>query len=410
MIIHQPELTHQGTEIRISSRIEMKSSGLKLPERLWFIFPEEHIDHLTDRSDAFIVGLLLLAMRLNEDVEVRGQVSPKLAYGLQEYQRIFNIWNPGKFSLVDIHYHQLQSPPEIEDEPKVMTSFSGGVDSFFTLWHHLPTNQPIPNSRITHGLFIHGYDIPLDSVEDYQLANQAYSKLFDRLGLALISAKINIRHFSEFHIDWYYMNPAALMSVPLVMGGWLSQFFVASGSSYLKLPAGGSSPLIAHLLSTERLQIISHGTATKRIDKIRQLGFLPETRSLLRVCRDARKNPGIHNCSRCERCLRTMIVLHIHGNLSEFTSFEKSSLSALDILRWSRFYIPEFQYGSEVSGLAKKNRKYYIIPIIWVVILFCHFRRFLLTILPNFIQRPIKRILKSPGPDPRHRTGNSDTK
>ena len=104
-----------------------------MPERLWFIFPEEHIDNLTDRSDAFLPALLLLAMSLNEQVEVRGQVSPKLAYGLQEYQRIFNFWNPGKFSPVDIHYDQLTSPPKGEDQTKVMTSFSGGVDSFFTL-------------------------------------------------------------------------------------------------------------------------------------------------------------------------------------------------------------------------------------------------------------------------------------
>ena len=52
---------------------------------------------VTERSDGFIVGLLLTAMKLKENIKVAGAVSPRLAFGIEEWQRVFNRWEPETF-------------------------------------------------------------------------------------------------------------------------------------------------------------------------------------------------------------------------------------------------------------------------------------------------------------------------
>ena len=45
----------------------------------------------------------------------------------------------------------------------VLTAFSGGVDSFYTLRAHVAGQEPDERARITHGLFVHGFDLSLSN-------------------------------------------------------------------------------------------------------------------------------------------------------------------------------------------------------------------------------------------------------
>ena len=402
MIIHPPELEQVDDRVRISSHIEFSSPQQDFPQQLWFEFPQEYAHMLTARADPFLVALLLLAMSRGEHIDVRAPISPKLAYGIQEYMRIQHSWNPSNFALINIQTPELSSPPTPQSPAAVAASFSGGVDSFHTLWSHLPQNQSLPAAALTHALFVHGFDIPLSSREDYRRTHTGFTEFFQRLHIPLIPAAFNLRQFSEFNVDWYYMHAPGLISLPLALGDGLSRFYVASGSDYRKLPPGGISPLSDHLLSTERLAIVNHGSAVTRTEKVRRLNNFPQAAHLLRVCRHPAKRPGLHNCSRCEKCLRTTIVLHLLGELPHYATFNKASISPLDILRWGRFYMPEFPFGREVIGLARQKNQYHLIPFVWIIILFSHLRKFLLKTIPPALQNPIKRLLKSPGPDPRH--------
>ena len=64
MIVHEPEIIEKGGEIKVSSRIEIEPSGGRFPATLWFRFPADYRDYVTDRSDGFAVALLPLAMEL----------------------------------------------------------------------------------------------------------------------------------------------------------------------------------------------------------------------------------------------------------------------------------------------------------------------------------------------------------
>ena len=88
MIIHQPEISIEHGELCLSARVELTKHIDNYPNYLWFKFPEDYIEHITERSDAFLTALLLPMMYLGEEIEVRETVSPKLAENIEAVQRI----------------------------------------------------------------------------------------------------------------------------------------------------------------------------------------------------------------------------------------------------------------------------------------------------------------------------------
>lgn len=159
MIVHQPEIQQKNREIILSARIELKNSIERVPQNLWFTFPEEYSGWITDSSDSFAASLLLISMYLEEEMEIRGKISPHLAYGLMEYRYVFNLWFPSHFHQIKLKFGELEALPTDEIEGKVGVAFSGGVDSMYTVWSHLVENQPVSSMRLTHGLFVHGLDL-----------------------------------------------------------------------------------------------------------------------------------------------------------------------------------------------------------------------------------------------------------
>ena len=89
-------------------------------------------------------------MYAGEDLTIKGEISASLAYNLYEYREIFYTWYPKLFRQVNISFEKTISPSRPVGNA-VATALSGGVDSFYTLWAHLPENQSIPDARLTHG-------------------------------------------------------------------------------------------------------------------------------------------------------------------------------------------------------------------------------------------------------------------
>ena len=135
MIIHSPTLTKSDGEIYITSRFELRRPLAELPVEMWYRFPEKYQRFLSPRprADGFAASALLLAMYTGEDLEIRGPLSPRLAYGLYTYQDVFASWAPELFTKIDIQFERLENPPQNEAASGVTTAFTGGVDSFYTL-------------------------------------------------------------------------------------------------------------------------------------------------------------------------------------------------------------------------------------------------------------------------------------
>ena len=334
MIVHTPTKTIEDGRVAIAARFEMQKPIPYLPATLWYRFPESYAGRLNARVDAFAPTALLVAMYAGEDLHVRGVISPKLAYHLHEYREVYHSWNPKLFNRVEIRHEGLEPPTSSGGEDAVCTAFSGGVDSFYTLWTHLPQNQPIPEARLTHGLFVHGLDLRLDDEANYQAAAKPYARMFEELGLELIQASTNAYQFSEFRINWTMFHGAPTIGAALLFGSWMRRFYLPSSMlSYLRLFPQGSSPLIDHLLSTEATEIVHHGASVSRYDKLAALTVWPATYHKLRVCSDKGRMEGLTNCSACNKCYRTMALLDLLDALPKYSNFARK-MTLGDFLRW----------------------------------------------------------------------------
>ncbi len=317
MIINPPEIRVKDGEVTVSSEIELQTSRKIASRKLWYKFPEMYQEFLTDRVDGFVVALFVLAMLLGENVEVRGKLSPRLLDGIYEYQRVLHFWLPGRFKLVDItceHYAPFDFQPAHRG---VASSFSGGLDSFYTLWCHLAQNERISQFQVSHTLFVHGFDIPLQDEETYRVAFQSYQAMMQRLGIQLIAARTNAREFDGG--AWEYCHGAMLTSLPLVLGKGLTRYYIPSSHTYNDAYPWGSDHRIDHLLSAETLQVVHDGATASRFEKTAAIAQWPEAYSRLRVC--WQKPDGLKNCCRCNKCIRTMTSLAILDKLEQFETF-----------------------------------------------------------------------------------------
>lgn len=359
MIIHNPKITSGNNEIMVSSRVEFQSRNVNLPPELCFKFPLANEDYISDRSDGFLIAMILMAMQAGEDIHVKGVVSPRLLTGLCEYQRTFNLWFPRRFRTVEINCESLL-PSVIEgDNRAVVSAFSGGIDSFFTLWSHHPCNDDNSETQISHALFSHGFDISLDENESFTKARQLYEDMLRDLNIGLLVASSNIHEF-DTRRDWGIFHGTTLISMAHILGRRTIRFYVPSSHTYGNLIPWGSDPRIDHLLSTESMEVVHDGAGFTRVEKTDVISGWPETYNKLRVCPQA---DGVNNCSRCEKCLRTMVTLELTGALTEYTTFTPGL--PLRLVRRCRYFnSSDFTFPKEILGRAASLKRYDILFII----------------------------------------------
>ncbi len=362
MIIHPAQLKINGKEICVSAEIEFAKHVEGAPATLWFAIPVKYKNWISDNADGFVVSLLLPAMAYGENMDVRGCISPRLAYNIKEFQRISNFWYPKKYKVVEIHAKTYA--PEQARSKNVLCAFSGGVDSFYTLFSHLPKNEPLKEHQITHALFAHGLDIPLEDEKTYETALGSYDELMRELGIELVPIRTNIKRFHQ-GIDWNWSNGSALAGIGLTIGQQSSRFYFAAGEfvpGSFSLPQEDRNRLLAllmvemsnaPLLSTETLNIVYHGLTVSRPEKIRIISQYPETYNRLRVCWEHPE--GLKNCCRCNKCIGTMIPLHLFGALHKYTTFPLLLSRAL--IRKCLFPIEMFNDHKRNLDFAIKSEK-----------------------------------------------------
>ena len=319
MTIGTPQTISSGNRLRIQVPVSLESHVSDLPRDflLWYDVPAKYASVLsTDRGDAFAVALLFLAMRANEDIHVCAPLSSRLSYHLTEYQRIFCRWFSG---LKTVRIRHDGSATWNRAATGTGIFFSGGVDSFFSLWTHLGEREENPDYRVTHALYLDGFDTDGIHSAAYDNSLTAYRSLLRRLGVDLIPVRTNLKTFVNEVTTGWEAHGAFLLSAPLLLQGLLRRCYVPSGVKY-EDTAEGSHPLVDHLLSTETLEVIHDGAWATRVEKTMAVASWPATYDHLYVC-FGREGQALKNCCRCEKCIRTMIALDLAGALDRYTTF-----------------------------------------------------------------------------------------
>jgi hypothetical protein len=387
MIIHHPEIIQRDGNTIIWARIESDRNQKHLPDYLWYKIPDQYAKYISLHGDAFLMPALLAAMHYDEALQVRSPISPKLAYHLDEYQFVMNYWMPKDVRPVAVDIETLS--PLKENPQAVGCSFSSGVDSWFTIWNHIPQNQPIKTYQLTHALFINLFDITSKDAKKYDRLYQRYQHELRELGIDLIPLETNLVSIIIPRLKYTFFFAPVLAGSAMILGGLFKRFYVASGRDHRKLRqrSSSSTPLMAKLMSSDSLDFIQFGATHRRFEKIEAISDWRPVQRNLRVCGIPALDLKVLNCSRCEKCSRTMVPLYALGKLDNFTTFAKPFTNNIDTLWWARKFNP-----SQVSLTALLNfvhqHKPNLLPWLW-------FAAILGTIRYHIIKRVPEKIKPS---------------
>ena len=196
--------------------------------------------------------------------------------------------------------------------------FSGGVDSFFNL-----LRGPY---RVDYLLVAYGYDIRLSDMNRMDSFRPSLRSISEATGTTLAVIRTNLREHPVFSgVPWQRAHGGALAALGHVMAGIRRLLLSASYPYELNRP-WGSHWTTDPLWSSAQLEIVHEGASFWRGDKLLQIADEPLVRNHLRVCWEGRTSSL--NCCRCEKCLRTMLILTQCGKLDAFAAFpDKTNLA-----------------------------------------------------------------------------------
>ena len=311
LTIYPPEIIERENETVLQAAFECGNTK----DTLWFSTTKDFGRYLChERGDAFLVAMLLYAMKRGEDIRILAPISERLYYTLtKHFVKVIADMFPG--------YHRVQIIAEIatgqlENAGGVGTGLSCGIDSFCTVIEHTDESCP-PNYRLTHLTFFNvgaSGDYGGEHARDlFHQRIEAVRPCADELHLPLVTLDSNINeilgmNFVQTHT---YRNVAAVLALQK-----LFKIYYYSSSSTLQefelnyLYSGRTDVYSLDMLSTDTTKFFSSGEIYSRVEKTEIVSTHPLSYKYLNVCVAAETN-----CSRCHKCQRTLVTLDLLGKL-----------------------------------------------------------------------------------------------
>ena len=304
-----------------------------MDDECFYSVPAKYADFAdTGSSNCFLVGMLYPAMRYGEDIHVEGTVSARLLYNLNEYLIPLMV-------ICDSRLKRIRVTAESTDDrgssgaKAVGTGFSGGIDSFATIYEHFA--KPSPDGfRLTHLFFFNvgAHGIPkkpgdMEAIErQFHARYEKFRGFPEESGLPFVPVNSNVH---KFH-PWGHLEVATFATVSAVMflqRGIRRYYLASSGHTYRQLwkflGDGGRPDAIERVnmmllpwLSTESLDLVDDGNLYDRSAKTELVAGYPPAAKYLNVCYG--HDTLDTNCSVCPKCARTLLTLEILGRLDAF--------------------------------------------------------------------------------------------
>lgn len=354
----------KGGRVRIVSDISMEDKVIPL----FFETEEENSKYLCEESgDAFLLGVLLYAMKKHEDIHVEPPVSERLLYGItQILMPALIIMNPN-LGIINIIPEQTHIK-SLNIFKGVATPLSCGVDSFYTAISNIKNDLPI-SMRLTHFLLFNpnSYGKEKESSQaEFFLQINKIQPVCNQLGIPLVWINSNLVQFIPFEFE--KIHTFCNVSCALALQKLINIFYYASGHSlkYFSMNFSDTSYydlLNENALKTEGFEMISFGKLISRFNKTKEIDKNPICHKYLNVCvkpKKARKEFNKINCSSCFKCIRTMVALDILGRLHNYESvFDLATFHKNRSKYWGRIrhigWRAGDEFASELLEAAKEN-------------------------------------------------------
>lgn len=295
--------------IRHIARIERSSS--KGSRVLWFDIESEHPVPDLDVADPFACALLMHCMRLGEPLHIEGDVSHRLLQNLDEFQAVFRAWMPRSWTRVDVTArNEVSFTTEVHRANKAIVALSGGMDGAFSYLRHRHGHDVARPLDVTAAFLVHGFDSRVAHVEDFGFMRKSVTGMIGNDPVALYTIRTNLRD-DNLVPNWSYAHASGLAACAHFFGRTHGVGLVGGDFRYSDYPpAWGSSPVINHLLSSDRLRMTYDGAEYGRTQKAEILSEYPAAMRNLSVCH---KGPGGEPCCECEKCIRTVLNFRAVG-------------------------------------------------------------------------------------------------
>ncbi|PGK22470.1 hypothetical protein CN902_26575 [Priestia megaterium] len=303
-----------GNNIRLVADININHKY----EKLWFETEKEYGKFFChEKADAFIIGLLPYAMKCNYNIMSKIPISEKLHYNLTEH------YIPVISSNTNLNKISISASTccrKLETQNGVGTGNSGGVDSFYTIYRH-DLESCTNNYKITHLTFLNvgaSGDFGGERSRLLYKERMNFVKPFsDNHNYNFVSVDSNISEILKMsYIPTHtYRNAAAILSLQKLF----SVYYYSAGYTVDEFSIDSNAPAKHDLFSlscfsNENVQFYSTGPI-KRMEKIKEIVKYKPSQKYLNVC----ISDG-HNCSHCEKCIRTMLALYVINKLEDYNN------------------------------------------------------------------------------------------
>ena len=281
--------------------------------------------YVSPNYDGALILALPIAMKNKENLIIKGKVSYKLFHNIKHYlMKIINIMNPG-CKPINIQVDDFSYSKEYNNIG-VACGLSCGVDSLCCLqdYYFDMENTPYKLTHVTN--FDAGGSGTSKTVFNKRASNiELYCQ---ETTLDILKVETNFCTFlTGRHISYHVFRN---LSVPLFFQKLFCKYYYSSAYPYGQCRIAKSEEIakgdiaIIHLLSTENMEFISHGCQYTRDEKVLKISENPLSHKYLDVCTNGdfvKNSRKMLNCSKCEKCLRTITSLnhnkklHLYGNV-----------------------------------------------------------------------------------------------
>lgn len=339
--ISKPYIKNKDGKSYLISNI--KDEKRNINEDLWFCVDENYGQYLCDDlADSFLLGLLPIAVKTEQDICVEGAVSQKLLYNIQNglepaYQKIFN--QKGKVCITADEVKRVSY-----NTTAVATGCSLGVDSLSSIFLHLDDTKLVPGFKLTHlTLFNSGqlgdYDLEaseknfLDTVQEIQ----PFAK---KIGLPVLAVNGNLNFFyKESGIIVLQSVEPRTIAFALAVQKLIKSYILASAFPVDKIKfdtfdTAHQQAALLPLMETESFSTYLADQYTTRVEKTAYIIKKPYVPEVLKVCWAEQTAFEVWhntsfleektkvNCGWCDKCLRTLLAIEVLQN-GDLHAYEK---------------------------------------------------------------------------------------
>lgn len=312
---------------------------------LWFEVDKEYGKYLTpERSDAFVVGLLHLALREGHDISFEAPLTRRL------YEQLTDQFLPAFVKINKLKPIKIEGSTDVEVEhldvePHVGGGVSCGVDSLHVFAKH---------DDVTHGCIwnMHGVTSVNETAETRDLGwcnlQMMAKKFTDYVHKGLIVGNTNYDRGCVPQLRFDGSVTFGNLFCVLSMQKFWSKYYIASTYDIdeFNLAAGiGADPahyeyLLLSMASMGRIAFRLDGAAQNRCDKVGDLISYEPSKKFLTVCWSI--NEDHSNCTHhCPKCMRTVLDLAAWDAIDDYAE-RFDVVSYHEHLEW---YIAEMYRG-----------------------------------------------------------------